>query len=59
MSDVISGNIPATQDDTVVDFSVTSNEQKVAELEVRLASLEEDFSKLTAFVNSINDRLTK
>lgn len=57
MSDAISGNIPATQDETVMFFDASGSEQKIAELQVRLASLEEDFSKLTAFVNLINDKI--
>jgi len=43
-----SGNAPATQDVTTVYYDA-----QIAALELRLQSLEDDFIKLTAFVNSI------
>ncbi len=49
-----SGNMPATQDDTTVYFD--ARDAKIASLELRLQSLEDDFTKLTAFVNSIANK---
>jgi hypothetical protein len=49
--EVTTGSIPATEDLTTISYDV--RDEKIAALEVRLASLEDDFTKLTAFVNSI------
>ena len=52
--EVQSGNMPITTDPTTVYFD--AGDEKIAALELRLASLEEDFTKLTAFVNSIANK---
>jgi len=52
--EVQSGNMPITTDPTTVYFD--ARDEKIAALELRLASLEEDFTKLTAFVNSIANK---
>jgi hypothetical protein len=52
--EVQTGNMPITTDPTTVYFDV--RDEKIAALELRLASLEEDFTKLTAFVNSIANK---
>jgi hypothetical protein len=49
--EVTTGNIPATNDPTTVNYD--ARDEKIAALELRLTSLEDDFTKLTAFVNSI------
>lgn len=49
--------IPATKDNTVVYYDAEEHEIRIRDLEARLASLENDFDKLTAFVNSINSRI--
>jgi hypothetical protein len=51
MEFVTTGNMPATQDVTTTYFD--ARDAKIAALELRLESLENDFTKLTAFVNSI------
>jgi hypothetical protein len=52
--EVQTGNMPITTDPTTVYFD--ARDEKIAALELRLASLEEDFTKLTAFVNSIANK---
>jgi hypothetical protein len=52
--EVQSGNMPITTDPTTVYFD--ARDEKIAALDLRLASLEEDFTKLTAFVNSIANK---
>lgn len=49
--EVTTGSIPATNDLTTVNYD--ARDEKIAALELRLSSLEDDFTKLTAFVNSI------
>jgi|LauGreDrversion2_6_1035139.scaffolds.fasta_scaffold22936_1 hypothetical protein len=49
--EVTTGSIPATNDPTTVNYD--ARDEKIASLELRLTSLEDDFTKLTAFVNSI------
>ena len=49
--EVTTGSIPATNDPTTVNYD--ARDEKIAALELRLTSLEDDFTKLTAFVNSI------
>jgi len=53
-SEVTAGSIPATLDPTTINYDV--RDEKIAALELRLASLEDDFTKLTAFVNSIANK---
>lgn len=57
MDETTTGIVTATQDDTVVHVDVSDTDYRIAALETRLASLEEDFSKLTAFVNTIYSKL--
>ena len=52
--EVHAGSIPATNDLTTVNYDV--RDEKIAALEVRLSSLEDDFTKLTAFVNNIANK---
>lgn len=48
---VTTGNIAATSDCTTVSYD--TRDVKIAALELRISLLEDDFIKLTAFVNSI------
>ena len=48
------GTMPVTTESTVTYYDA-SKEQYVTELETRLSSLEEDFSKLLIYVNGINN----
>lgn len=57
MDETISGSIPAINQETVSYHDMSGTDQKIAELQIRLSSLEEDFSKLTAFVNTINSKI--
>jgi len=52
-----STTIPATKDNTVVYFDAEDHETRIRDLESRITSLENDFDKLTAFVNTINNRI--
>jgi len=50
------GIMPVTTESTVTYYDA-SREQYVTELETRLSSLEEDFSKLLIYVNEINNNV--
>lgn len=50
------GTMPVTTESTVTYYDA-SREQYVTELETRLSSLEEDFSKLLIYVNEINNNV--
>ena len=52
--EVTTGSIPVTSDPTTVNYD--ARDEKIVALEIRLASLEDDFTKLTAFVNSIANK---
>ncbi|NBW57505.1 hypothetical protein EB118_22450 [bacterium] len=54
MEFVTTGNMPATPDNTTVYYD--ARDEKIASLELRLQSLEDDFTKLTAFVNNIANK---
>jgi hypothetical protein len=52
------GTVPVTNESTVTYFDA-SKEQYITELQARLSSLEEDFSKLIIYVNEINNNVKK
>lgn len=52
--EVTTGSVPATNDPTTVNYD--ARDEKIAALELRLTSLEDDFTKLTAFVNNIANK---
>lgn len=55
MAETFTGTIPSTKEWS--NTSIEHSYEKISQLESRLASLEEDFIKLTAFVNIINSKL--